>query len=105
MALLALVLLVSVGLVARWGQAALASSRAQAAADAAVLATLAAADPSAMASGVLADDVARGVVSEAGGELAAFDVRVTDGRAHVEVVVILDGQLASAAAEALLSTP
>lgn len=101
-ALLALVLLVSVGLVARWGQAALASSRAQAAADAAALVTLASADLAATRHGVLPDDAAaRGAVHEAGGSLVAFDVRIDQRVVHVEVVVSLDGQRAAAAAQAL----
>lgn len=107
-ALLAFALLVSVGLVARWGQAALSSSRAQAAADAAALATLAAADRSAMARGALPDDeAAQDAVRDAGGELAAFDVHVSDGTVRVEVIVSLAGQRASAAASALvpLSAP
>ena len=98
-ALLALALLVSVGLVARWGQAALASSRAQAAADAAALVALATADISAIPQGVLPDDAAaQDLVRDAGGALAGFEVRVEDGTAYVEVVVELDGQRASAAA-------
>ena len=102
-ALLAVALLVSVGLVARWGQAALASSRAQAAADAAALATLAAADLAEVASGVLPDDaVAADVVENEGGVLAGFDIRVVDGAVHVEVVAELGGQRASAAAAAAL---
>lgn len=99
-ALLALALLLSVGLVARWGQSALASSRAQAAADAAALATLATADIATMPLGMLPDDAAaEGVVSDAGGALVGFEVRVDNGAAYVEVVVELDGQRASAAAE------
>ena len=99
-ALLALALLLSVGLVARWGQAAVASSRAQAAADAAALATLANADIAAMPQGALPDDAAaRDVVRDAGGALEGFEVRIGDGAAYVEVVVELDGQRASAAAE------
>lgn len=102
-ALLALALLVSVGLVARWGQAALASSRAQAAADAAALATLAAADLHAIAEGVLPGDAAAATaVRDAGGSLLAFDLRVHDGAALVEVVAEFDGQQASAAASASL---
>ena len=102
-ALLAVALLISVGLVARWGQAALASSRAQAAADAAALATLATADLAEVASGVLPDDaVASDVVENEGGVLAGFDIRVVDGAVHVEVVAELGGQRASAAAAAAL---
>lgn len=102
-ALLAFALLVSMGLVARWGQAALASSRAQAAADAAALATIAAADRNAIAHGTLPDDsVALAAVSDAGGKLAAFELRVSNGTVHVEVIVSVDGQRASAAAEAPL---
>ena len=103
MALLTLVLLVSVGLVARWGQAALASSRAQAAADAAALATLAAADLHTIAEGVLPGDAAAAAaVRDAGGSLLAFDLRVHDGEVLVEVVAELAGQRASAAAAASL---
>ena len=102
-ALLALALLVSLGLVARWGQAALASSRAQAAADAAALATLVAADGGAIAHGALPDDAtASAVALDAGGELASFELRVSDGTVQVEVIVELDGQRASAAAAAPL---
>ena len=102
-ALLALALLVSLGLVARWGQAALASSRAQAAADAAALAALVAADGVAIAHGALPDDaVAAAVTLDAGGELASFELRVSDGTVQVEVIVELDGQRASAAAAAPL---
>ncbi|WP_419863351.1 hypothetical protein [Candidatus Poriferisodalis sp.] len=102
-ALLALALLVSIGLVARWGQAALASSRAQAAADAAALATLVAADGVAIAHGALPDDaVAAAVALDAGGELASFELRVSDGTVQVEVMVELDGQRASAGAAAPL---
>ena len=102
-ALLALALLLSVGLVARWGQAALASSRAQAAADAAALVTLATADAAAIQHGVMPDDAAaQSVVRDAGGALLGFEVHVDDGAAHVEVVVELDGQRASAAAAAPL---
>lgn len=102
-ALLALALLVSLGLVARWGQAALASSRAQAAADAAALAALVAADGVAIAHGALPDDaVAAAVALDAGGELASFELRVSDGTVQVEVIVELDGQRASAAAAAPL---
>lgn len=102
-ALLALALLVSVGLVARWGQAALSSSRAQAAADAAALATLATADLIAIADGVLPDDaVAADVIGREGGELVGFDIRIVDGAVHVEVVAELGGQRASAAAAAPL---
>lgn len=100
-ALLALALLVSIGLVARWGQAALASSRAQAAADTAVLATLATADVAALAHGAFPDDAAAQLaVRDAGGALLGFEVRLSDGTAHVEVVVEVDGQRASAAAAA-----
>ena len=103
MALLAFALLVSLGLVARWGQAALANSRAQAAADAAALATLVAADSSAIARGALPDDAAASAVAlAAGGDLASFEFRVSGGTVQVEVVVELDGQRASAAAEAPL---
>ncbi|WP_323673726.1 hypothetical protein [Candidatus Poriferisodalis multihospitum] len=103
MALLALALLLSVGLVARWGQAALASSRAQAAADAAALVTLATADVAAIQHGVMPDDAAaQSAVRDAGGALLGFEVHVDDGAAHVEVVVELDGQRASAAAAAPL---
>lgn len=99
MALLALALLVSLGLVARWGHAALSSSRAQAAADTAALRTLAEADLAAITHGVFPDDaVASAAVRDAGGILIAFDVRVDDGAAHVEVVVEIEGQRASAAA-------
>ena len=102
-ALLALALLVALGLVARWGQAALASSRAQAAADAAALATLVASDHIEIADGVLPDDAtASAVALDAGGELASFEVRVGDGTVQVEVIVELDGQRASAAAAAPL---
>ncbi len=102
-ALLALALLVGLGLVARWGQAAVASSRAQAVADAAALATLVAADPAAIAHGALPDDAAASAaVIDAGGELAAFELRVRDGTVQVEVVVELDGQRAAAAAAAPL---
>ena len=102
-ALLALALLVALGLVARWGQAALASSRAQAAADAAALATLVASDHIAIADGVLPDDAtASAIALDAGGELASFEVRVGDGTVQVEVIVELDGQRASAAAAAPL---
>ena len=104
MALLALALIVGLGLVARWGQAAVASSRAQAAADSAALATLASADVEAIRHGVLPDDAAaRNAVSDAGGTLVGFEVRVDDAAAHVEVIVELDGQRASAAAAAPLS--
>ncbi len=99
MALLALALLVGLGLVARWGNAALASSRAQAAADAAALVTLAAADVTAMAHGVLPDDAAaRRAVRGAGGALVSFEVHADDVTAHVDVVVEVDGQRASASA-------
>lgn len=102
-ALMALALLVSVGLVARWGQAALASSRAQAAADAAALATLVDADGSAIASGTLPDDAAASAAArEAGGSLASFQLRVGNSTVQVEVIVELDGQQASAAAAAPL---
>ncbi|WP_420610793.1 pilus assembly protein TadG-related protein [Candidatus Poriferisodalis sp.] len=102
-ALLALALLVALGLVARWGQAALASSRAQAAADAAALATLVASDHIAIADGVLPDDAtASAIALDAGGELASFEVRVGDDTVQVEVIVELDGQRASAAAAAPL---
>jgi len=102
-ALLALALLVSIGLVARWGQAAVASSRAQAAADAAALATLVAADGGAIAHGTLPDDAtASAVALDAGGELASFELRVSDGTVQVEVIVELDGQRASAGAAAPL---
>ena len=100
-ALLALGLLVGLGLVARWGHAALASSRAQTAADAAALATLAGADLSQVPQGVLPDaDAAAAAVRDAGGTLLAFDLHVGDGTVQVEVVVELDGQRASAAAAA-----
>ncbi|WP_419944020.1 pilus assembly protein TadG-related protein [Candidatus Poriferisodalis sp.] len=99
-ALLALALLLSVGLVARWGQAALASSRAQAAADAAALATLATADIEAIMGGVVPGAaVALGVVRDADGVLEGFEVRIDGRMAHVEVVVEIDGQRAAAAAE------
>ena len=98
-ALLALALLVSVGLVARWGSAALASSRAQAAADAAALVTLATADVAAIPHGVIPDDAAaQRTVRDAGGALVGFEVRVDDVVAHVEVAVEVDGQRAFAAA-------
>ena len=98
-ALLALALLVGLGLVARWGNAALASSRAQAAADAAALVTLATAEVAAIPSGVLPDDdAARSVVRDAGGALLGFEVRVDGTAAHVEVVVEIDGQRATATA-------
>lgn len=98
-ALLAFALLVSVGLVARWGQAALASSRAQAAADAAALATLVAADRSEFAHGTLPDDAAASAAArDAGGKLAVFELRVRDGTVQVGIIVELDGQRASAAA-------
>ena len=99
-ALLALALVLSVGLVARWGQAALASSRAQAIADAAALATLATADIEAIMGGAVPDDaVALSTVRDAGGVLAGFEVRIDGGTAHVEVVVEVGGQRAAAAAE------
>lgn len=102
-ALLALALLVSVGLVARWGQAALASSRAQAAADAAALATLAAADVKTVTDGQLPDDaVAADVIGREGGALVGFDVRMVEGAVHVEVIAEVGGQRASAAAAAAL---
>lgn len=102
-ALLALALLVALGLVARWGQAALASSRAQAAADAAALATLVASDRIAIADGVLPDDAtASAVALDAGGKLAAFELSVDNDTIRVEVIVELDGQRASAAAAAPL---
>ena len=102
-ALLALALLISVGLVARWGQAALASSRAQAAADAAALATLATADLAAMADGALPDDAAAAdVIESEGGELVGFDIGIVGDAVHVEVVAELGGQRASAAAAAPL---
>ncbi|WP_419854963.1 pilus assembly protein TadG-related protein [Candidatus Poriferisodalis sp.] len=102
-ALLALALLVGLGLVARWGQAAVANSRAQAAADAAALATLVASDRYAIANGVLPDDAAASAaVREAGGELASFELHVGAGTVQVEVIVELDGQRASAAAAAPL---
>ena len=105
-ALLALALLLSVGLVARWGQAALASSRAQAAADAAALATLATADIEAIMGGVVPDDaVALRAVRDAGGALLEFEVRLDGHTAHVEVVVEVDGQRAAAAAAAVLPLP
>ncbi|WP_419930524.1 hypothetical protein [Candidatus Poriferisodalis sp.] len=100
MALLALALLVGVGLVARWGNAALSSSRAQAVADAAALVTLATADIAAISQGALPDDAAaQDLIRDAGGALLGFEVRVDDGAAYVEVVVEFDGQRASAAAE------
>ena len=102
-ALLALALLISVGLVARWGQAALSSSRAQAAADAAALATLATVDVEAAADGRLPDDaVAAEVVVNEGGTLTGFETWIVDGVVRVEVVVELGGQQASAAAAAPL---
>ncbi|WP_419837300.1 pilus assembly protein TadG-related protein [Candidatus Poriferisodalis sp.] len=102
-ALMALALLISVGLVARWGQAALASSRAQAAADAAALATLAAADLHAIAEGVPPDSsVALSAVRNAGGSLLAFESHVNSSEVLVEVVAEVDGQRASAAAASLL---
>ncbi len=102
-ALLALALLVGLGLVARWGQAAVASSRAQAVADAAALATLVAADRNAIAHGALPDDAAASAMArEAGGELASFEPHVGNGMVQVEVIVELDGQQASAAAAAPL---
>ena len=105
-ALLALTLLVGLGLVARWGNAALASSRAQAAADAAALVTLATADVAAIPYGVLPGDAAaRRAVRDAGGALVGFEVRVDDAAAHVEVVVEIDGQRASAAAALALPPP
>lgn len=105
-ALLALALLVGLGLVARWGNAALASSRAQAAADAAALVTLATADVAAIPYGVLPDDAAaRRAVRDAGGALLGFEVRVDDTAAHVEVVVEIDGQRAAAAAVLALPPP
>ncbi len=98
-ALMALALLISVGLVARWGQAALASSRAQAAADAAALATLAAADLHAIAEGVPPDSsVALSAVRNAGGSLLAFESHVNSSEVLVEVVAEVDGQRASATA-------
>ena len=98
-ALMALALLISVGLVARWGQAALASSRAQAAADAAALATLAAADLHAIAEGVPPDSsVALSAVRNAGGSLLAFESHVNSSEVLVEVVAKVDGQRASATA-------
>ena len=104
-ALLALALLVGLGLVARWGQAALASSRAQAAADTAALVTLAAADLKAIQHGVLPDDsAAKAAASDAGGVLLALDVHVDIDAAHVEVIVEVDGQRASAAAAVPLQT-
>ena len=105
-ALLAFGLLVGLGLVARWGHAALASSRAQAAADAAALATLAMADLSEIPHGVLPDDgAAATAVRDAGGSLLAFDLHVGDSTVQVEVVVELDGQRASAAAAAQVPLP
>jgi hypothetical protein len=102
-ALLALALLVSVGLVARWGQAAVASSRAQAVADAVALATLVAADRHAIAHGVLPDDAAASAAAlDAGGELASFELHAGNGTVEVEVIVELDGQRAAAAATAPL---
>lgn len=98
-ALLALALLVGVGLVARWGNAALSSSRAQAVADAAALVTLATADIAAIPQGALPDDAAaQDLIRDAGGALLGFEVRVDDGAAYAEVIVELDGQRASAAA-------
>ena len=103
MAVLALALLISVGLVARWGQAALSSSRAQAAADAAALATLANVAAEAVADGRLPDDaVAAEVVVNEGGTLTGFVTWIVDGVVRVEVVVELGGQQASAAAAAPL---
>lgn len=105
-ALLALALLVGLGLVARWGNAALASSRAQAAADAAALVTLATADVAAIPYGVLPGDAAaRSAVRDAGGALVGFEVRVDEAAVHVEVVVEMDGQRASAAAALALPPP
>ncbi|MCY4517965.1 MAG: pilus assembly protein TadG-related protein [Acidimicrobiaceae bacterium] len=102
-ALLALALLISVGLVARWGQAALASSRAQAAADAAAMATLAAADLHAIAEGVPPDSsVALSAVNDAGGTLLAFESHVNSSEVLVEVVAEVDGQRASASASSSL---
>ena len=101
-ALMALALLISVGLVARWGQAALASSRAQAAADAAALATLAAADLHAIAEGVPPDSsVALSAVNDAGGTLLAFESHVNSSEVLVEVVAEVDGQRASASSSSL----
>ncbi|WP_419551356.1 pilus assembly protein TadG-related protein [Candidatus Poriferisodalis sp.] len=105
-ALLALGLLVGLGLVARWGHAALASSRAQAAADAAALATLVVADLSEVPQGVLPDDgAADTAVRDAGGTLLAFDLHVSGSTVQVEVVVEIDGQRASAAAAAQVPLP
>ncbi len=102
-ALMALALLISVGLVARWGQAALASSRAQAAADAAALATLAAADVHAIAQGVPPDSsAALSAVNDAGGTLLEFESHLDGSEVLVEVVAEVDGQHASAAASASL---
>ena len=115
-ALLALALLIGVGLVARWGQAALAGSRAQAAADAAALATLNAADPAAIAEGALPTRIAAAAaVADAGGTLIDFEVALSENERApasepeaealetvltVAVTVELDGQRASAAAAA-----
>ncbi len=98
-ALLALFMLICIGLIARWGQAALMSSRAQAAADSAALATLIAADPVDLGRGVLPDDaLARSAAGAGRGKLAGFQAEIASGMVAVEVVVDMDGQLASAAA-------
>lgn len=105
-ALLALALLVGVGAIARWGQASVASSRAQTAADAAALATLVSADLADASKGVLPDDLAAVTTAgETGGRLRSFEVQVIDSTVRVEVVVEVDGQRASAAAALPLLWP
>ena len=94
MALLALALIVGLGLVARWGHAALSSSRAQAAADAAALASFASTGTADLPSARSADQAAATAAAEAaGGRVEAFDVTV--GADEVRVCGLLSISAAS----------
>ena len=105
-ALLALALIVGLGLVARWGHAALSSSRAQAAADAAALASFASTGTADLPSARSADQAAAtAVAAAAGGRVEAFDVTVGADEVRVRVVVDLGGQRAVATAAAPVWTP
>ena len=107
-ALLAFALIVGLGLVARWGQAALSSSRAQAAADAAALASLASTATATADSPVdeIADRAAATMTAEAaGGRVEAFDVTFGIDEVRVRVVVNVGGQLSVATAAATVWTP
>ncbi|WP_428115936.1 pilus assembly protein TadG-related protein [Candidatus Poriferisodalis sp.] len=105
-ALLALALIVSLGLVARWGHAALSSSRAQAAADAAALASFASTATAVVPGAEIADQAAATAAAEAaGGRVEAFDVTIGADEVLVRVVVDLGGQRAVATAAAPVWTP